>query len=478
MKLFAAALNFAPVAEEFGLSRQFPDEVTAAAAAATDQFADQRSDATHLPLVTIDPPGSRDLDQAVYIARDGAGFRVYYAIADVAAFITPGDPVDVESHLRGQTLYLPDEPVRLHPAALSENKASLLPEVQRPAVLWSVLLSEHGDIEEVDVTRVNVRSRARLDYAEVQAGLDGRVALHPSLEHFAAVGRARMRHPQRAEAINLRLPSQRVSSDGAGIYQLEFEPHTEAHAYNAEISLLTGICAGTMAVQAGFGFLRTLGPATEESTARFRESTAALGDPWEEYEPVGRYLARVKVETPAGMAIMRQATGLLKGADYHWLSLGAGEEITARHTHTGIGGVYAHATAPLRRLVDRYVSEVCLAVAAARRAGSQLQLEDLPEWVTAEPREVVDVMRKTSQLASRVEKACLALAEATVLQPFASQHFTATVLHAATETREAEILLADPAVMAPCEGAPPLGTRLRAQLLTADPATRTVRFRK
>src|SRR3954466_15740145 len=66
-------------------------------------------DATDVELVTLDPPGSRDLDQAFAISRrpDG-GFDVSYAIADVAHFVTPGGAVDAAAHARGETLYLPD----------------------------------------------------------------------------------------------------------------------------------------------------------------------------------------------------------------------------------------------------------------------------------------------------------------------------------------------------------------------------------
>ena len=66
------------------------------------------NDQTSIPFVTIDPPESMDLDQALHLERNGKGFRVRYAIADVAAFVEPGGPMDREAHERGQTLYAPD----------------------------------------------------------------------------------------------------------------------------------------------------------------------------------------------------------------------------------------------------------------------------------------------------------------------------------------------------------------------------------
>ena len=110
MKLYAAPLDFRSVAAEFGVPTDFSEELSAAAAAAQDRFATSRRDARDIPLVTIDPLGSKDLDQAVCIEARMDGYRVYYAIADVAAFIEPGSALEEETFRRGQTIYLPDEP--------------------------------------------------------------------------------------------------------------------------------------------------------------------------------------------------------------------------------------------------------------------------------------------------------------------------------------------------------------------------------
>jgi len=110
MKLYAAHLDFTAIIDEFRLDPTFPPDVLADAATATDQHAAGRVDATHIPLVTIDPPGSMDLDQAVGITMlDDERYRVHYAIADPAAFITPGGALHAESLRRGQSIYLPDQ---------------------------------------------------------------------------------------------------------------------------------------------------------------------------------------------------------------------------------------------------------------------------------------------------------------------------------------------------------------------------------
>ncbi len=105
----------------------FPADVLAEAEAAVREPDLPSSDLTDLPFLTIDPPGSTDLDQAMHLERRGDGFRVRYAIADVGAFVRPGGALDAEAHRRVETLYSPDTRTPLHPPVLSEGAASLLP---------------------------------------------------------------------------------------------------------------------------------------------------------------------------------------------------------------------------------------------------------------------------------------------------------------------------------------------------------------
>src|SRR4051794_13575990 len=141
----------------------FPAEARAEAAAATAPV--PAFELRALEFFTLDPAGSMDLDQAMFLERVPTGYRVWYAIADVASFVTPGGAVDVESQARGVTLYLPDGKAPLHPPELSEGAASLLPGVDRPAVVWRIDLDRTGEILAVDLRRALVRSRERLDYA-------------------------------------------------------------------------------------------------------------------------------------------------------------------------------------------------------------------------------------------------------------------------------------------------------------------------
>ena len=120
-----------------------------------------------LAFVTIDPPGSRDLDQAMHIERLGDGHRVTYAIADLPAWVAPAGAIDHEAHARAVTVYSPDEKAPVHPPVLSEGAASLLPGQLTPALVWTLELDGSGELVSTHVERRRVRSAAQHTYADV-----------------------------------------------------------------------------------------------------------------------------------------------------------------------------------------------------------------------------------------------------------------------------------------------------------------------
>lgn len=164
---------------ELDVPEAFGPQVLAEAERAAREPTLPAYDATDVPLFTIDPPTSTDLDQAMHLSRRPDGYRVRYAIADVAAFVVPGGALDAEAHRRVTTLYFPDGKIPLHPPVLSEGAASLLPDQTSPAVLWTIDLDADGRPTATDVRRALVRSRAKLDYESVQKQLDAGTAEEP-----------------------------------------------------------------------------------------------------------------------------------------------------------------------------------------------------------------------------------------------------------------------------------------------------------
>ncbi|WP_300011191.1 RNB domain-containing ribonuclease [Pseudonocardia sp.] len=462
--------DFAAVRAEFDLPERFPPDVLAEAArVASAPAGGDRVDATGVELVTIDPPGSMDLDQALGVTRSGSGFRVHYAIADLGAVVAPGGALDAEVRRRGQTFYLPDGSVPLHPPVLSEGAASLLPDEPRAAVLWTLDLDPGGEITTVDVRRATVASRARLDYAGVQADVDGG-RVHPAIAALPELGPLRRALAVRRGAIELELPEQEVLPDGAGGWTVRVRRRVDVEAWNAEISLLTGMAAGAMMLDAGVGLLRTL-PAPEpgalESFARTARDLgfAAAGRPT--VHQVAGLLVGLPQDSAPALALRRAATALLRGAGYTAFDSMAGTQPPADPGHGGIGAPYAHVTAPLRRLADRFGTEVCLALAAG---------EELPDWLRAALPAQPEIMEVSDGRAAQVDRACVDRTEAAMLAGRVGEEFEVVVLRPADAGGSGEVYLADPPVLARCAGPLAAGAVTSVRLVQADPATGRIDF--
>jgi exoribonuclease R len=447
----AAALRdgFEAIRREAGVPERFGAEAHAESEAAAAAGPGSAGDRFDLPFVTIDPPGSRDLDQALHIARRGDGHRVSYAIADVGAFVTPGGALDRESHGRAVTVYAPDRKAPLHPPVLSEGAASLLPGEWRPAVLWTFDLDARGEPTATDVVRAQVRSTAQHTYEDVPAEL---AAL------LAEVGERRMALERERGGVRLNVPEQEVVRQD-GSWTVHYRVPLAAEDHNAQVSLLTGMAAARLMLDAGTGILRSQPPPDERSLARLRRQAAALGVDWPEAEPYPEFVRRLDPAAPAHAALMHEATGVGRGAGY--TAFDGAAPVGAEHF--AIAAPYAHATAPLRRLQDRFVSECCLAACAG---------EPVPDWVRAGLAALPDAMAAGGRRAGAVERGVIDLVEAVVLADREGERFDAVVID------DGLVQLRDPAVRARMEDAalPEPGTEIAVRLDRADPAARTVSF--
>jgi len=452
---------FAQIRAEHEVREEFPAAVLEAAARAAREPRLPERDERDLELVTIDPPGAMDLDQALHLSRTPRGYRVRYAIADVAAFVTPGGPVDAEAHLRGQTTYCPDTRVPLHPPALSEAAASLLPGEDRPAYVWDVELDADGARRDATVYRAMVRSRARFTYAEVQdransGADDGLVDL------LREIGRLRVARESARGGASLPMPEQEVHADDDGHYRLSLRPLLEAEEWNAQISLLTGIAAAQIMLDGGIGILRTMPPAAPEAVARFRREARALGATWPEGIAYGDFLRSLDRTDPRHLAIVHDATALFRGSGYTVFDAAP----PAERVQAAIAAPYTHTTAPLRRLVDRYALAVCEALASGN---------EVPGWVRDGLAGLPETMAESGRRANAVERACTDAVEAAVLAHRVGEVFDAVVVD---ENRSGlDLQLTDPAVTARADGEARPGDRVRAELVEADVAERRVRFR-
>lgn len=158
----------------WGISRTYSKAAMKDIARSQPDLAERR-DLRHVPTITIDSPHSRDLDDALSVVlpaqADGA-VRVLVSIADVDSVVEEGSALDDEARRRMTSVYLPDCVVPMIPPELSEDRLSLLPGRDRPALTVELRITPEGEVTSMDVARSLIRSHARLSYKDVAAFLE------------------------------------------------------------------------------------------------------------------------------------------------------------------------------------------------------------------------------------------------------------------------------------------------------------------
>jgi exoribonuclease R len=207
-------------------------------------------------------------------------------------------------------------------------------------------------------------------------------------------------------------------------------------------------------IEGGVGILRTMPPAEDRAEARLRHQARALGIAWRDDESYADCLAGLDTTTPAAAAFLSEATTLFRGA--RWEPFDDSDPALPRPeslTHGALGVPYAHVTAPLRRLADRYATEICLAHAGG---------VSVPAWVTRALPTIGDEMEHGTRIARSVDNDCISAVESAVLAPYVGQEFRGVGLDDRT------VQLAEPAVVAKCEGEVAAGKDQTVRLVSAD----------
>lgn len=545
---------FAVLRSEMKIPSTFPPEVEAEAdvivtrvtgAGPRQVWPDHSTEFLNIDFITIDPEGSMDLDQAVHLSTDGDGYVVHYAIADVAAFVEPGGAIDAEARVRGTTLYAPDGRTPLHPPALSEGSASLLPNVERPAAVWTIGLEANGKIRSIDVSRGLVRSRARFSYVRAQEILDDLVAQGvladgalvgalvgltvgdpeeavglSTIALLGVIGPLRLTRERERGGVSLNVPEQEVELTESGEFELSFRVVLPVEDYNAQISLLTGISAAQLMLKGKIGVLRTLPPADPRDLKRLRRTAHALKLNWPKAVSYGEFLDTLDSANPRHAAFQHEATTLFRGADYlafadasvapelveheqpqapgaQKISASVSAEIqggAAASTNSGnngkkarrlgtlaeaesdegkhnaIGAHYAHVTAPLRRLGDRFTTEICLAVSAGT---------EVPQWVREALPTLPSLLNESSRRGNSYGRATTDIVEAAILLHDIGKEFEGVIVEADDRNAsKGDVMVSEPAVhgQVSASEALPLGEEVVVRLVEADLTKRRIKF--
>lgn len=430
----------------------FAPAVLAAAEAAAQRRPTAHTDRTAWPFITLDPASATDLDQAFTLQRSGSDLLLHYAIADVAWFVDDGGALDQEAWRRGVTTYLPDGKVSLYPPVLSERAASLLPDGPRPSVLFTVRVAPDGAVRLDGAERALVHSRAKLAYDRVRDE-----ELPPELPEFAR----RMALAEAARgAARVDPPEQVVERGADGHFTLRLRPQALAEQRNATLSLAANLAIADALYAAGTGLFRVMAGPSPRALARLRYTAAGYGLDWPAELPLAALERRLDPADPRVQAFQVAVRRAGDGAGYQAFQPGQ------RPWHTVLSATYAHATAPLRRLADRYVIRATLAVA---------QGQPVPAEVTAAFERLGPVMAGAEGRAGQVERAVRDLAEAALLAGREGGVFDAVVTD--VDAAGGRIQLTQWPVLARTRGdnlAP--GQALRVRLDRADPVRRLLQF--
>jgi exoribonuclease R len=205
---------------------------------------------------------------------------------------------------------------------------------------------------------------------------------------------------------------------------------------------------------------------------RLRRAARALKVRWPDGEPYATLIRRMDPARPRHAAFLTEATSLLRGAGYEVFD----GQIPPRPVHAALATQYAHVTAPLRRLVDRFGTEICVSLCAG---------DEVPDWVCEALPALPELMDVGDRRAKAVERACVDLAEAVLLRDRVGEVFEGVVLDLNDRVdwdRNGKpdagvVMLREPAVIARLDGHDlPQGAELRVRLVSADPASRRVLF--
>ncbi len=209
-----------------------------------------RTDLRQLPLVTIDGEDSMDFDDAVFCEPQGNGWRLVVAIADVSHYVAAGTALDVEAHLRGNSVYFPGRVIPMLPEELSNGLCSLNPDVDRLCMVCDMQISARGKLNDYSFYPAVMRSHARLTYTKVAAMLvDGDEALRkqykklvPHLEDLYSLFKVLLTERQKRGAIDFDTTETRiVFGEEKKIEQIVPVIRNDAHRLIEECMLMANV---------------------------------------------------------------------------------------------------------------------------------------------------------------------------------------------------------------------------------------------
>lgn len=240
---------------QHGIPDAFSDDAIAEADAMVPAELGVRADLRDLPLITIDPSDARDHDDACWAEADDdpanpGGHIIWVAIADVAHYVAPGSALDRAARTRGNSTYFPDRVVPMLPDRLSGDLCSLHEGVERACIAVRLQISASGQKLGQRFERGLMRSRASLNYVEVQSAHDGDAnaactpLLEPVINPLFAAYKALVQARAARQPLDLDLPERRIElSEDGRVTSVNFRDRLDAHRMIEEFMILANVAA-------------------------------------------------------------------------------------------------------------------------------------------------------------------------------------------------------------------------------------------
>ena len=378
---------------KFDLPHRFSRQALALAKALPDEVRDEdrrgRRDLRELEFVTIDGETAKDFDDAVYCEREGKGFRLWVAIADVSHYVRHGDALDIDARERGTSVYFPRRVIPMLPEKLSNGICSLNPNVDRLAVVCEVQVSAQGELGRYEFYSAVFRSHARLTYTKVWADISsGRPPAH--LARLYELFKLLLASREKRGAIDFETVETRMIFDPKGkIERIVAEARNDAHRIIEECMLAANVCAGNFIAQHKQPVLyRVHDVPSEEKVSALRAFLAELGLqlPGGEIPKPRDYAALLeKIRGRPDFSLLQTVLlRSLKQAMYTPENVG----------HFGLAyEAYVHFTSPIRRYPDLLVHRAIKALLAGKRYDGGLDWQALGRHCSETERRADDASR-------------------------------------------------------------------------------------
>jgi len=341
-------------------------------AGVTEKDLKGREDLRNLPLVTIDGETAKDFDDAVYAERNGKGFKLWVAIADVSHYVQHGDPIDLEARLRGNSVYFPRRVIPMLPEVLSNGLCSLMPKVDRLCMVCEMDISARGDIGAYRFYPAVMHSRARLTYTQVAKVLEDPQGeptrelrqLVPQLQTVHALYQGLTKARALRGAIDFETVETQMFFDGQGkIERIVPTERNDAHRLIEECMLAANVSASDFLSGHDHPALYRVheGP-TPEKLAALREflrefGLQLTGGDQPQAKDYARLLEKIKTR-PDVQLLQTVMLRSLRQAIYSPDNVG----------HFGLAyESYTHFTSPIRRYPDLVIHRSIKAVLAGKR---------------------------------------------------------------------------------------------------------------